>query len=77
MKNVNFRLWEFQLLKPSTNNYTEVMSKNPKSVPVKKRVYYGKTNGPFSVAAPAGAAMMGNIQQVKFPSHMLNHTFLP
>lgn len=36
MENVNFRLWEFQLLKPSTNNYTEVMSKNPKSVPVKR-----------------------------------------
>lgn len=36
-----------------------------------------KTNGPFSVATPAGAAMMGNIKQVKYPCDMLNHTFLP
>lgn len=71
MENVNFRLWEFQLLKPSTNNYTEVMSKNSKSVPVKKEFIMEKLMDRFFcfvffVAAPAGAAMMGNIQQVKF-----------
>lgn len=53
------------------------MSENPKSVPVKKRVYYGKTNGPFSLAAPAGTAMMGNIYQLKYTSHILNHSFSP
>lgn len=42
-----------------------------------KRVYYGKTNGPSSIAAPAGAATMGNIHQVKYPSYILNHTFSP
>lgn len=61
------------------SNYTEVMSMNPKGVRVgrKKRVYFVKTNGHSFVAATDGVATMGYIHQVKYSSHVLDHTFLP
>lgn len=42
------------------------MSKNPRSVPVKKEFIMGKLMDHF-LAAPAGASVMGNIHQVKYP----------